>query len=63
MEFSFKWRTKALIVFDPKNPTQKVDIEAKDLGEAWKIWFEKHLDKNEVMDLNEISITQYKEYK
>jgi len=63
MEFSFRWRTKALIVFDPKNPTQKVDIEANDLGEAWNIWFEKHLDKNEVMDLNEISITQYKEYK
>ena len=60
MEFSFKWRTTAFIAFDPKIPTQKVEIEAEDLGEAWNIWFEKHLDKNEVMDLNEISITQYK---
>ena len=60
MEFSFKWRTAAFIAFDPKTPTQKVEIEAEDLGEAWNIWFEKHLDKNEVMDLNEISITQYK---
>ena len=60
MMYTFKWRTKALIVFDPKNPTQKVDIEANDLGEAWKIWFEKHLDQNQMTDLNMIEITQTK---
>jgi hypothetical protein len=60
MMYTFKWRTKAFIGFDPENPTQKVDIEANDLGEAWKIWFEKHLDQNQMSDLNEIAITQMK---
>ncbi len=58
--YTFKWRTKAFVGFDLENPTQKVDIEANDLGEAWKIWFEKHLDQNQMSDLNEIAITQMK---
>jgi|TARA_R110000782_G_scaffold163345_1_gene255441 hypothetical protein len=58
--FTFRWRTKAFQVFDLKNPTQKVEIEANDLGEAWKIWFEKHLDQNQMTDLNMIEITQTK---
>ena len=61
MTFTFRWRTKAFVVFDLKNPTLNVEIEAKDLGEAWKIWFEKHLDQNQMSDLNEIGITQEKE--
>ena len=58
--FTFRWRTKAFQVFDLENPTQKVEIEANDLGEAWKIWFEKHLDQNQMTDLNMIEITQMK---
>ena len=58
--FTFRWRTKAFQVFDLENPTQKVEIEANDLGEAWKIWFEKHLDQNQMTDLNMIEITQTK---
>ncbi len=60
MMYTFRWRTKAFEVFDSENPTQKVDIEANDLGEAWKIWFEKHLNQNQMTDLNMIEITQMK---
>jgi hypothetical protein len=59
-KYSFRWRSKAFEVFDLENPTQKVDIKANDLGEAWSIWFEKHLDKNQMGSLNQVEIIQFK---
>ena len=59
-KYSFRWRSKAFEVFDLANPIQKVDIEANDLGEAWSIWFEKHLDKNQMGSLNQVEIIQFK---
>ena len=59
-KYSFRCRSKAFEVFDLENPIQKVDIEANDLGEAWSIWFEKHLDKNQMGGLNQVEIIQFK---
>ena len=59
-KYSCRWRSKAFEVFDLENPIQKVDIEANDLGEAWSIWFEKHLDKNQMVGLKQVEIIQFK---
>jgi hypothetical protein len=63
MKYSFKWRSKAFQVFDPDSPISKDDFEAKDLDDAWKIFFEKHLigKPDQMKNLNVISITQIKE--
>ena len=60
IKFNFKWRNKAFQVFDMKNPVQKVEIQANNLGEAWNIFFSNHLDKDSMIDINVIEITQLK---
>ncbi len=63
MKYSFRWRAKAFQVFDLDNPTLKDDFEAKDLDDAWKIFFKKHLlgKPDQMKNLSVISITQMKE--
>ena len=55
-------RNKAFQVFDLENPIQKADIEAKDLDDAWKIWFEKYMlgNTNKMKELNILEIVQLK---
>ena len=62
-KFAFRWRSKHFVVFDKDNPILKDNIEAKDLDDAWKIWFEKHLlgNTDQMKNLNQIEIIQLKE--
>ena len=62
IKYTFKWRNKAFQVFDLENPIQKADIQAKDLDDAWKIWFEKYMlgNTNKMKELNILEIVQLK---
>ena len=59
-KYNFRWRNKAMIVLDFKDPIKKVDIEAKDLGEAWKIFYKEHLDSKDISEVHEIHVTQFR---